>query len=282
MNFHNGNPQGWNYISDPLAESGESSSFYVPLEVDPVTGGTLYDGLQHIWRTTDNGGDEAFLQKYCNELTGDYGNRPKPCGDWEPLGGDKGDLSGTFWGPRTDAGNYVVAVERSTSNTSTMWAATRYGRVFISDNADAADPSKVTYQRIDQTLNLPQRFISGIAIDPANKNHAYISYSGYAAYRAGGHVYDVTWNPKTGKGTSRDVSYDIGDQPVTDIVYSPTTKALFASTDFGVLTLPAGDKSWVATEGLPPVAVYGLTLSPSTKQLVAATHGRGIWQLAAN
>lgn len=282
VNFHQGNPNGWDYISDPLSDSGEISSFYVPMETDPVNGGTVFDGLQHIWRTLDNGGDPAFLQQYCNELTGDYGNRPKPCGDWEPLGGDHGDLSSTFWGPRTDAGNYVVAVERSTSNTSTMWAATRYGRVFISDNADAADPANVKYQRIDQTLNLPQRFISGISIDPANKNHAYISYSGYSAYRAGGHVYDVTWNPKTGTGTSRDMSYDLGDQPVTDIVYSPTTKALFASTDFGVVTLAAGAKSWVATQGLPRVAVYGLTLSPSTKQLLAATHGRGIWQLAAN
>lgn len=282
VNFHNGNPNGWDYISDPLTDSGESSSFYVPMTTDPVNGGTVFDGLQHVWRTTDNGGNVAFLQKYCNELTGDYGNRPKPCGDWQALGGDHGDLSSTYWGSRTDAGNYVVAVERSTSNTSTMWAATRYGRVFITDNADAANPDSVTYQRIDQVLNLPQRFISGISIDPANKNHAFISYSGYSAYRPGGHVYDVTWNPKTGTGTSRDISYDIGDQPVTDIVYSPTTKALFASTDFGVLTLAAGNKSWVATQGLPQVAVYGLTLSPSTKQLLAATHGRGIWQITAN
>ncbi len=281
VNFHNGNPNGWDYISDPLSSSGESASFYVPFVADPVVGGTVFDGLNHVWRTTDNGGKEAFLQKYCNELTGDYGNRPRPCGDWKPLGGDQGNLSSTYWGPRTDSGNYVVAIERSMSNTSTMWAATRYGRVFISDNANAANPDDVKYQRIDQQLNLPQRFVSGISIDPKNKNHAYVSYSGYSAYRPGGHVYDVTWNPKTGTGTSRDMSYDIGDQPVTDIVYSPTSKALFASTDFGVLTLAAGHRSWVATQGLPPVAVYGLTLSPSTKKLVAATHGRGIWQLPA-
>jgi hypothetical protein len=175
----------------------------------------------------------------------------------------------------------VVAVERAPSDNSTLWAATRYGRLFVSTNANAADPSAVTYQRIDHVLNLPARFISGIAIDPANPNHAYVSYSGYSAYRAGGHVYDVTWDPSTGKGTARDISYDLGDQPVTDIVYAPITKALFASTDFGVLTLAAGDRSWVATQGLPSVAVYGMTLSPSTRKLLAATHGRGIWELPA-
>lgn len=278
VNFHNGNPNGWDWISDPLLNSGETASFYVPFIADPVVGGTLYDGLQHIWRTKDNGGDEAYLQEHCNELTGDFSVQ---CGDWKPLGGDHGDLSSTFWGPRTDTGNYVVAIERATSDNSTMWAATRYGRLFYSGNANANNPDDVNYQRVDQVLNLPQRFVSGISIDPANKNHVYISYSGYSAYRPGGHVYEVTWNPNTQTGTKKNLNYDLGDQPVTDVVYSKTTGALFASTDFGVMTLPSGSHSWVATQGLPPVAVYGLTLSPSMKNLLAATHGRGIWQLPA-
>ena len=213
-------------------------------------------------------GQKQYLNEHCNELTGDF---EQPCGDWVPLGGDSGDLSDG------NTGNYVVAVERATSDTSTMWAATRLGSVFVSGNADAANPDDVTYQRIDQTLKLPQRFVSGIAIDPANPYHAFISYSGYSAYRPGGHVYEVTWNPATQTGTSRDLSFDLGDQPVTDVVYSPTTKALFVSTDFGVLTRAAGGTTWVATQGLPRVAVYGLTLSGSTKTLLAATHGRGIW-----
>jgi hypothetical protein len=278
VNFHNGNPNGWDWISDPLLGSGEPASFYPPMIADVKNPGTAYVGMQHIWRTTDHGGNEAYLQKHCNELTGDFS---RPCGDWQPMGGDHGDLASTYWGRRTDTGNYVVAVERAPSDNSTLWAATRYGRLFVSTNANAADPSAVTYQRIDHVLNLPVRFISGISIDPANPNHAYVSYSGYSAYRAGGHVYDVTWDPSTGKGTARDISYDLGDQPVTDIVYAPITKALFASTDFGVLTLAAGDKSWMATQGLPSVAVYGMTLSPSTKKLLAATHGRGIWELPA-
>jgi hypothetical protein len=163
-----------------------------------------------------------------------------------------------------------------------MYAATRYGRLFFSGNADAANPDNVAYQRMDQVLNLPQRFVSGIAIDPNNAHHIYISYSGYSAYRPGGHVYEVRWNPNAQTGTKKNLSYDLGDQPVTDIVYSPTTGALFASTDFGVMTLAAGDTSWVGTPGLPPVAVYGLTLSPSTNKLLAATHGRGIWEMSAH
>ena len=273
VSFTGGSPSGWDWISDPLLASGENASFYVPFIADPTVAGTAFDGLQHVWRTTDNGGDRAFLDQYCNELTGDYNNRPRPCGDWEPLGGAAGDLSGG------NPSNYVVAVERATSDTSTMWAATRLGGVFLSENADAADPTAVTYTRLDQTLGLPQRFVSGIAIDPANPYHVFISYSGYSAYSPGGHVYEVTVNPTTGTGTAKDLSANIGDQPVTDIVYVPSTKALFASTDFGVLTRVQGRTNWVATTGLPKVAVYGLTLDPTGNQLFAATHGRSIWKL---
>ncbi len=61
----------------------------------------------------------------------------------------------------------------------------------------------------------------------------------------------------------------------------PSTGSLYASTDFGVVTKAAGSTNWVATPGLPQVAVYGLTLDPSNQTLYAATHGRSIWKLHA-
>jgi len=277
VSFTGGDPNGWDWIGDPLVGSGETSSFYVPLTADPVVGGTVFDGLQHIWRTTDNGGDRAFLDEHCNEISGDLKGT---CGDWEPLGGEHGDLSSTYWGEGLASENWVVAIERAPSDKSTLWAATRRGRVFFSDNANAKDPDDVKYQRLDQVLGLPYRFVSGIAIDPSNPNHVWLSYSGYSAYFPGGHVYEVTWNPDKETGTAVDLSYDIGDQPVTDIVYVPSTRALFVSTDFGVLTRAPRGRTWVATAGLPKVAVYGLTLSSTDKKLTAATQGRGLWELS--
>jgi hypothetical protein len=274
VSFDNGSPRSWDWISDPLLGSGEAASFYTPFTADPTVGGTVFDGLQHVWRTTDNGGDRAFLDRYCNELTGDFNNAPHECGDWKPLGGPAaGDLS------RGDAGNYVVAVERAASDSSTLWAGTRKGSIYVSTNADAADPRAVTYKRYDTRLKLPKRFPSGIWVDPANPNHAFISYSGYSAYSPGGHVYEVTINPTAGNGTATDLSANLGDQPITDIVSVPSTGALYASTDFGVVTRAKGQNSWVATTGLPPVSVFGLTLDPTNKTLYAATHGRSIWKM---
>ena len=58
--------------ADPLLASGEASSFYIPMEGDKTAAGTVYAGLQHVWRTTDNGGAQAYLDQHCNEFTGDF------------------------------------------------------------------------------------------------------------------------------------------------------------------------------------------------------------------
>ncbi len=272
VSFDNGSPTSWDWISDPLLNSGEAASFYTPFTADPKVPGTVFDGLQHIWRTTDNGGDRAYLDEHCNEISGDF---EQPCGDWKPMGGNAGDLSGG------DGSNYVVAVERAASNDGTLWAGTRRGRIYVSTNANQANPAAVRYKRYDTKLGLPQRFPSGIAVDPENPNHAYISYSGYSAYSPGGHVYEVTVDPAAGTGTAKDLSGNLGDQPVTDVVVVPSTGSLYASTDFGVVTRTEGSANWVATTGLPRAAVYGLTLDPENRTLYAATHGRSIWKLRA-
>ncbi|WP_265444968.1 WD40/YVTN/BNR-like repeat-containing protein [Flexivirga meconopsidis] len=278
VNFHGSSATGWDWIADPLLASGEASSFYIPVEADKTAPGTVYAGLQHVFRTTDNGGKQADLDKHCNELTGDF---TITCGDFVALGGAKGDLSGSAYGAdNAGAGNYVVSVVHAQRKTNIMWAATRRGRLFISTNANAADANSVSYTRLDKTATgdaLPTRFISGISLDPANPYHAIVSYSGYSEYAAGGHVYDVTYNPATKTVTSKDISSDLGDQPVTGVQRDWRTGAIYIGTDFGVLTRPAGGTSWLATPGMPQVAVYGLTLDDSGKRLYAATHGRGVY-----
>lgn len=288
VNFRGNDPLGWNFVSEPLLVSGEAQSFYVPLIADPKVGSSWFVGLQHVWRTQNNGGEQAFLEQYCNELTGDFGNRPAPCGDWQPLGGpagagQPGDLVGAGYGA-DKGGSYVVAVERARADKGTLWAATRIGRLFISKNADATNASSVSFTRIDSAAT-PTRFVSGIAIDRDNPNRAWVSFSGYDAYAqaagtAPGHVFEVTYNPAAGTATWKDISFDLGDQPITDVALDHTTGDLFAGTDFGVLRLPAGGNSWqTAAPGLPTVAVYGLTVSPAARTIFAATHGRGVWRL---
>lgn len=279
VNFNGNDVLSWDWIGDPLQASGENASFYVPLIADPNVAGTFFIGLQHVWRTTDNGGSKAVLDKHCNEYFGDFSIT---CGDWVPTGGplgsSAGDLTGSTYG--TDkAGSYVVNISRAKAKDAPLWAATRIGRLFISTNATSADAASVTYRRID-TPAQPGRFISGIAIDADNPWHAFVSYSGYDAYtpKTPGHVFEVTYDPKAGTAKWKDLSAGLGDQPVTGIAYDAGTRHLYIATDFGVLV--HGGAGWLsAARGLPPVAVYQLVLDQGSHLLYAATHGRGIYRL---
>ncbi len=277
VNFKGSDPTSWDAVTDPLAASKEAASFYIPLIADPTISGTMYAGLEHVWRTVDSGGPQAYLDQHCNELTGDF---KSPCGDWVPLG--TATLTDTSYGSDR-SGSYIVAISRAANDASTLWAATRFGRLFISTNA-TAPASSVTFTRLDSAAQ-PSRFISGIAVDPANPNHAFVTYSGYNAYTptTTGHVFDVLYDPTTGKAAWKDISYSLGDLPVTGVAYDDQQGNLFIAADFGIAVLQKGSTTWELTApGLPMVAVYSLTISTSGRVLYAATHGRGAWRLMLN
>ena len=278
VNFSDGATIDWNWIADPIFET-EAQEFYVPMISDPKVSKTLFVGTGHVWRTKTAGMGSMSLadfRKHCNEWTGDF---TVVCGDWQPLGGPQ--LTSATFGDR--AGGDTVAVERAPSDTSTLWAATATGRVFISKNVDADPASSVSFTRLDSlAANDPNRFVSSIYIDPANPNHAYISYTGFNAATPAtpGHVFEVTYNQGAGTATWTDRSYDLGDLPITDLVRDDVSGDLYAASDYGALRLASGATSWtLAAPGMPNVEVAGLTIVPSARKLYAATHGMGAWSL---
>jgi hypothetical protein len=196
-------------------------------------------------------------------------------------------------------------IARDSADHSTLWAATSAGRIFVTHNADATDPSTVTWHRIDNPTS-PTRFPSAIYADPADPTHAWISYSGYNfnTPTTPGHVFDVHENgsaPGSGIFTNLNVEggasafptlTNDGDLPVSDIVRDDATHTLYASTDFGVLQGPNdGAGGWHVTAGMPRYEVMHLAIQPSSRDpvckgggpckrlLYAATHSQGIWQM---
>ena len=336
-NFENGEPTKWVITSAPVVNSGERIGFYWPQigDPNPVPGAhPIYSGAQHVWRSWAMGGghravpqdktpDISFYENNCQEFTVPF-NRPT-CGDYQPLGGpfcqappappatptfpacsdQPGDLTGSFYG--TDRGGGSISwLARDDADHGTLWAATGAGRIFVTHNADAADPATVTWHRIDNATS-PTRFPSGIYPDPANPSHAWISYSGYNAVTptTPGHVFSVTeGNPATpGSGSFTNLNVesgtsafptpaDNGDLPVSDIVRDDASHTLYVSTDFGVLAgRKDGTGGWFVTRGLPRLEVMHLAIQPSAREatcvgtkkcdrvLYAATHSQGIWKL---
>jgi hypothetical protein len=259
VNFHGTDPLGWDVIHQPL-NGVEPQSFYIPLAVDPAVNGTVFAGLDYVWRSQDNGGSQASLDTHCNEFTGDF---TITCGDWVRTGtvaaghalGD-----GTFRGADKATAGYVVATERAPSDNGTLGRhAARSCLRHEQRGCGVAVVCRVL-PRIDSSAQ-PSRFVSGISVDPNNPNHAFISYSGYNAYAtaagtATGHVFEVTYDPTThtaawsGDLAGGDPSIGgLCDQPITGIAADWQTGDLYVSTDFGVDVRKAGNTTWQPTAG---------------------------------
>jgi len=279
VNFSSGDMADWNWIADSFFINAEAAQFYFPIISDPAVSATMYAGTGHVWRTKTQGVGAQSVSAFranCNEFTGVFN---VPCGDPSA----EGQLIGNGFGPDRAGGNGVAALRRTASDSSTLWAATATGRVFVSKNADEEPASSVTFVRVDSlAVNSPNRFVSGIYIDPANSNHAWVSYSGFNAATPStpGHVFDVSYNPIAGTATWTDLSFDLGDIPITSVVRDDATGDLYGSSDFGVFLLASGTTSWdLAAPGMPNVEVAGLTIVPGARKLYAATHGLGAWLL---
>jgi hypothetical protein len=301
VNFEGGNIATWIWVADPVF--GHGSQFYSPIISDPVQTKWMFAGTgRTAYRTKTHGlgtMTHEQAQEQCNTWSGKF---EVVCGDWAELGPNR--LTSPFWGDRP--GGAVGAIERTSADSKSAWSATTTGRVFITKNVDAEpvdeivepvppppDPApfpptrlvatNVVWTRLDDDTAIdPNRFVSSIHVDPANGNHAWISYSGYGANTPGNpqHVVEVIYNPATGTSTWVDRSYNLGDLPINDLVRDDVTGDLYAATDFGVLRLPAGTTSWVnSAPGLPNVESTSLEILPSERILYNATHGRSTWRL---
>src|SRR5262245_24323661 len=289
VNFSDGAIEDWNWIGDPIFGTG--NQFYSAVISDPVVHRTMYAGAgtatsggNTVVRTKTHGVGTYTLdvfRQHCNENTGDF-DPNFPCGDWVALGTTA--LTAAGWGADR-AGGATAAVERATTDASTLWAATTNGRVFITRNANADPASAVAFVRLD-TLSTadPDRCPTGIFIDPDNANHVWISYSGFNAATPAtpGHIFSVTYNPGNGTATWTSLDGSLGDLPLSDVAFDDVGNDLYVSSDFGVLRRQGG--TWVeAASGMPHVEVAGLTMvdgkHPGDKYLYAASHGLGAWRL---
>jgi hypothetical protein len=295
VNFQNGDPTKWVIASGPIVASGESALFYPPIIADPHPSAaqTIFQGSLSVWRTQDwaglltHPGGQAGFEADCPEFT-TSGATPT-CGDFVkigPAGLENLTVSAADYRGTTLSGGNVAFIARTPGDTGTLWVATSTGRVFISKNADNTVPGNVTYSRLDTlAANAPGRFISGIFVDPANGNHAWISYNGYSFNTPAqpGHIFSVLYNPAGSSATWTNLDGSgptmFPDFPATAIV-ADINGDVYAANDWGVLRLPAGSANWeVAGTGMPQVEVSGLTIDTAARKLFAATHGRSAWKL---
>lgn len=160
----------------------------------------------------------------------------------------------------------------------------------IVTNVGGSQPQKrMTSQgwHFAKAQGLPDRYIMGIAIDPANPKTVYVALGGYSVrWIPPGTLHDQNQNVGAGHvfkstdagETFTDISGNLPDVPATSIALRG--KQLIVGTDVGVFATDVkGGTTYVPLgTGLPVVPISTLQMHPSDcNQLVAATYGRGIY-----
>ena len=243
--------------------------FIPPLVHAPFLTGTLYFGTCRVWQTSDSATNWIAISP---DLTGT--NSVSGC-------------------PSVADGNQITAIAVARSDSNYVYVVTTDGKVQRSTNAvfgAAATWTDLT------TLDLPGRFATMVAVDPFDKETAYVTYSGFSGFGipldTKGHVFkrkvdtEVFWTDVSGTGMGA-----LPNIPVNDIVIvrfcsgdctitPPVLIALYIATDVDVLQSTDDGLNWMPLgTGLPRTQVTSLKLRDESRNLTAATHGRSAWKM---
>ncbi len=211
--------------------------------------------------------------------------------------------------PPAGTGNWVTPFLASRINSNTLyagftklWKSTNAGGSFTATStnniqgssnidciAEAVSNPNVLYVGIDERLfysndggqtwtwitsNIgSSTVITGIAVDPADENHVWISKSGYYA---GTKVYE-TFNAG---GAWYNRSGSLPNIPANCIAIQPNSNGVvYVGTDLGVYYRDASMTDWVPfMQGLPNTIVNDLEILMTNGVIRAGTYGRGVWQ----
>ncbi|MCP3820897.1 glycosyl hydrolase [Streptomyces sp. A3M-1-3] len=181
---------------------------------------------------------------------------------WQPISGD---LTG---GPGADPiyTNYgTITTIAPAGDGRTVYAGTDDGRVWVTKDLGA------TWTKLAEGRG----WVTRVVVDPADPARVYTTHSGYRAGSRLPHVYGST----DGGRHWKDLSGNLPAAPVNDLVIG-RGHVLYVGTDHGVFAGRAGGGNWHRLgRGMPLVPVDDIEYDAGHHRLVAATFGRGFYEL---
>jgi hypothetical protein len=287
VNDSNSSPGNTFFEASAGINTTDDGNFIPAFAIDPEQTGstgdaqTLYFGTYRVWQTTDGGNS------------------------WNAISPDvTGSSAASACSGANIANCVLTALAVAPTNSNEVVTGSSVGHIFVTTNAmqgvssNCASSSSNCWTDVT-TSALPSRGITQVAVDPANPNTLYATFSGFSSCSGcdnQGHVYvgtlattgtpAVVWTDVSSGVSCTSPAGNLPDIPVNAIIVDPSQAGtLYVGTDVGVYmgtlqgTAPAFTGAcWQPLgTGLPDSAVLSLTLNAASRTLIAGTHGRSAW-----
>ncbi len=230
-----------------ITDAFNGANFIAPFILDPNDANTMLAGGLSLWRSNDI--KAAGLPSWTAIKVPVTDTRPAQLGNANPTS--------------------AITVSRNSSDFVVVGH--NDGQIFLTFNGTAAVP---VWSKIDAGIP-SKRFVTRLVIDETRApNWIYATLGGFAAdnvYRSTD--FGVTWTDVTGSGAT-----GLPNVPVRSLAINPARPDfIYVGTEVGVFASEDAGATWGLPQGGPAnVAVDELFWLNG--QLVAATHGRGVYK----
>lgn len=220
-------------------DSNEYGNWSTPLVMDPNNTDVLFTGFQKLYKTTNKAVSWTAISPVLTQ---------------SPSHSSLGAIS-------------TVAVAPSNSNV--IYVGTDDSQVWVTKNGGS------TWTEVSSAL--PYRAVTRIAVDAANPDVAYITFSGLKWYDAQPHIFRTT---NAGQSWAN-ISSNLPDVPLNALALDPQlTNTIYVGADIGAFVSTNLGQTWEPLGiGLPAIVVSDFVFDKTNGYLVAGTHGRGMYKL---
>ncbi len=221
--------------------SGDRKNWNTPVAFNPNDPSILYYGANRLYKTTNRAA-------YWSVISPDLTTNPSQ--------------NNLVYGT-------ITTISVSPADENIFWIGTDDGNVQVTENGGS------NWSLVSATL--PNRWVTSVEADPEDANSAYVTFSGFRYGENIGHVYKTT---DLGNNWT-DITGDLPDIPINDIIATPLFGDLYIATDIGVFYSINDGINWelLGTE-MPNVVITDLDYHPPTNILLAATYGRGMYKIS--
>lgn len=165
----------------------------------------------------------------------------------------------------------VTHVKVSPNNANRVYFGLNNGRVIRIDNAHILAGIET---HINNGAGMPTGSVSCIEVEEGNENHIVVTYSNYGV--------NSVWETKNGGTNWQSIEGNLPDMPIRWALFNPNKNwQMMLATELGVWTtdsIRGSTTNWQpSNSGFANVRTDMLKMRGFDKQVVAATHGRGMF-----